>query len=138
MPATRELAREAWAEYLDAVSRDMPGTPVSIEVIPDLGGLAAQAADLALQAMTYDQRTDVFEVAVAHAGPRPPRVVRHLVDHPVRIAVDSPWLLAPLTIAVDGDDGVRMVVRIESDPASRSDQTPRAAPGERHRSHMRR
>ncbi len=115
MTATRELAREGWSEYLDAVSRELLNTPVSIEIVPAVGSSGVEAAHLALHALTYDQRSDVFEVAVARGGPRLPSVLRHLVDHPVRISVDSPALLAPLTIAVDGGDGVRTVVRIERD-----------------------
>jgi hypothetical protein len=113
MPLIRELDREGWSEYLDAVSRELLNTPASIEIVPDAGFPAVEAAHQALQTLTYDQRNDVFEVAVARGGPRLPSVLRHLVDHPIRIAVDSVSLLAPLTIAVDGHDGVRTVIRIE-------------------------
>jgi hypothetical protein len=71
---------------------------------------------LALQAMTYDHRDDVFEVAGARGGARLPSVLRHMVNHPARIEVDSHTLLPPMTIAVDGQDGGRIVITIEREP----------------------
>jgi hypothetical protein len=113
---TRELAQEAWAEYLDAVSRELLNASVSIEIVPRSTPPMPQATQLALQAVAYDQRDDVFEVAAARGGPRLPSVLRHMVDHPKRILVDSSTLLAPMTIAVDGSDGVRTVIRIADEP----------------------
>ncbi len=113
MEATRELAHETWSEYLDAASRELLNAQVSIEIIAAPGQPLVEAERLALQALTYDRRDDVFEVAAARGGPNLPSVLRHLVDHPERIVIDSWTMLAPMTIAVDGRDGVRTVVRIE-------------------------
>jgi hypothetical protein len=113
---TRELAPEAWSEYCDAVSKELLHAPVSIEIIAPPAPPAVEAARLALHTLTYDRRGDVFEVAAAHGGAHLPSVVRHMVDHPARIAVDSHTLLAPMRIAVDGHDGVRTVITIEREP----------------------
>jgi len=112
----RELAPEAWSEYLDAVSRELLNAEVSIEIITAPDEAQTQARHLALQAVCYDYRDDVFEVAAAGGGSHLPATLRHLVDHPERIVTDSWTLLAPMTIAVDGRDGVRTVVRIARDP----------------------
>ena len=77
---------------------------------------ASKRTHLALHPLTYDRRNDVFEVAVARGGPHLPAVLRHLVDHPARVAVDNHTMLAPMTIAVDGRDGLRTTIRIEHDP----------------------
>jgi hypothetical protein len=98
------------------VSKELFNAQVSIKINSALGPPAIQADSLALQALTYDHRDDVFEVAAARGGPRPPSVLRHLVDHPARIEVDSYTLLAPMTIAVDGQDGGRTVISIEREP----------------------
>ncbi len=45
-----------------------------------------------------------------------PSVLHRLVDHPRRIETDSQTLLAPMTIAVDGQDGLRIVITIDSEP----------------------
>jgi len=116
MHATRELAPEAWSEYLDAVSRELLNADVSIEVIVESDPPMIEAQHLALQAVAYDRRGDVFEVAAARGGPHLPSMLRRLVDHPRRIVVDTWTLLAPMTIAVDGGDGVRTVVRIAREP----------------------
>jgi hypothetical protein len=109
----RELAPEGWAEYLDAVSRELVNAPVSIEVIRESGAPDLHTDRLALRTVIYDHGRDTFDVAAIRPGVVPERVLLRHVDHPARIEVDSPTLLAPLTIAVQGDDGVRTVVRIE-------------------------
>jgi hypothetical protein len=113
---TRELASETWAEYFDALGRELLHAPTSIEVIEPSGPAIVEARHLALHALTYDRRDDVFEVAVAQGGPHLPSVLRHMVDHPARVAVDNHTMLAPMTISVDGRDGVRTMIRIEHDP----------------------
>jgi hypothetical protein len=113
MEPTRELAHETWSEYLDAVSKELLNAQVSIEIIAEPDPPMFEAGRMALQAVAYDRRDDVFEVAAARGGPQLPSVLRHMVDHPERVLVDSRTLLAPMTIAVDGRDGVRTVIRIE-------------------------
>jgi hypothetical protein len=113
---TRELASDTWSEYFDALSRELLHAPTSIEVVDPSGPGSVEARHLALHVLTYDRRDDVFEVAVAKGGPRLPGVLRHLVDHPTRVAVDNHTMLAPMTIAVDGRDGLRTMIRIEHDP----------------------
>jgi hypothetical protein len=113
---TRELASETWSEYFDAVSRELLHAPTSIEVVDSSGPATVEAERLALHAVTYDHRDDVFEIAVAKGGPHLPAVLRHVVDHPARVEVDNHTMLAPMTIAVDGRDGVRTTIRIEYDP----------------------
>jgi Family of unknown function (DUF5335) len=117
MQATRALVREAWSEYLDAVSAELVNAPVSIEVMGDPGPPVLEARRLALHTLSYDDRDDVFELAVSYSdGTHVPGVFHRLVDHPRRIETDSHTLLAPMTIGVDGQDGLRMVVRIDSAP----------------------
>jgi hypothetical protein len=111
----RELAHENWSEYFDAVSKELPGAVISIEITDPPNPPLIEAGSLALHALAYDRRDDVFEVAATKASPSPqvPSVVRRLVDQPERVVVDSRTLLAPMTIAVDGRDGVRTVIKIE-------------------------
>lgn len=116
MKPTRELAHETWSEYFDAVSKELLNAPVSIEITAESGPTMIEAERLALQALAYDRRDDVFEVTVARGGPHLPSVIRHLVDHPARIEVDSQTMLAPMTIAVDAQDGIRTVITVEREP----------------------
>lgn len=118
MTDARELAQEAWTEYLAALTRELLNAPVSIEIIATRNAEMLERRHLALQGLTYDNRVDVFEIAAARGGARRPHILRHMVDHPTRIAVDNRTMLAPMTIAVDGRDGVRTVINIEREPDS--------------------
>lgn len=115
---TRELSSETWAEYFDALGRELLHAPTSIEVGDPSGPATVAAIHVALHTLTYDCHDDVFEVAVARDGPHLPGVLRHLIDHPARVAVDNDTMLAPMTIAIDGRDGTRTTIRIEHDPRS--------------------
>ena len=117
MNSARELPSETWSEYLDALSKELLNAPVSIEVTEPAGPTMVEARRLALQALAYDRRDDVFEVAAARGGPSLPSVLRHMVANPIRIEVDSSTSLAPTMIAVDGGNGVRTVIRILRDGA---------------------
>jgi hypothetical protein len=111
----RELVHETWCEYLDAVSRELLDAPVSIEVIASAEPAVVEAQRLALRALAYDDLDDVFEFSAVRGGSQRPSVLRHVVDHPGRIEVDSYTLLAPMTIVVEGESGVRTVITIERD-----------------------
>jgi len=116
MEAEREIAPDAWSEYFDWLSKELLNAPVSIEIIPPSDPPAVEARNMALLNLAYDRRGDVFEVAAASGGPHLPSTLRHLVDHPEHVFVDSQVMLAPLTIAVDGRDGVRTVITIDDVP----------------------
>ncbi len=116
MDATRELARETWSKYFDELSKELLHAPVSIEIIGTEEPMV-EASRLALLALAYDRRDDVFEVSALRGGPRMPSVLRHLVDHPERVTIDSQTILAPRMIAVDGADNVRTVIRITAEGA---------------------
>lgn len=115
MEPTRELDHETWSEYFDYASRELLNAPVSIEIVGPSDSML-EADRLALQTLTYDRRSDVFEISAARGGPRPPGMLRHFVDHPERVAVNKAMLLAPITIAVDGPDGMRTLIRIDREP----------------------
>jgi uncharacterized protein DUF5335 len=117
MTPHRELAHEAWDEYFDSLSRELLNAPVSIEIAAPSHPRAIEAHRLALQALSYDRRDDVFEVAAVRGGPHLPSSLRHMVDHPTHVFVDSDTMLPPMSIAVDGGDGVRTLIRIERDGA---------------------
>ncbi|HUO72494.1 MAG TPA: DUF5335 family protein [Solirubrobacteraceae bacterium] len=116
MKALRELARETWSQYFDALSKELLHAPVSIEIEgPDEPMVAVSR--MALLALAYDRRGDVFEVSAARGGPHTPSVLRHLIDRPARVSVDSQTILAPRMIAVDGSDNVRTIIRIAAEGA---------------------
>jgi len=60
----RELAQEGWGEYLDALSKELLNAEVSIEIVGKRAPPVVQTEHAALQALRYDRRSDVLEVAV--------------------------------------------------------------------------
>lgn len=121
MNGVRELPTEEWSEYLEALNRELLHAPVSIEVTEESGPTMLGAEHLALATLLYDHRDDVFEVAVTSGDPQVGGVLRHLVDHPSRVAVDTQTMLAPMTISVDGRDGARTVIRVRREDAAADD-----------------
>ena len=119
MHAAHELPRQTWGPYFDGVSQELFNAEVAIEIIEAAGTKRPQLAGLALQALTYDRRDDVFEVAAARGTAHLPSVVRHVVDQPERIAIDGSNGIAPTLIAIDDRGGIRTLVRI-SRPADLS------------------
>lgn len=112
MLVTRDLERETWSVYFDAISDELRNEFVSVLITDPPSPPALQASQLALQGLSYDRRGDVFEVMVARGGPRVPSVLRHMVDHPKRISVDSPTSLAPTLIEIEDAEGVCTVITI--------------------------
>ena len=120
METTRDLAPDLWSEYFDALSKELMNAPVSIEIVDASGPPTIEASHLDLRVLSYDRRDDMFEVAVARRSGHLP-LLRHLVDKPERVTVDSCTMLAPLTITVYRRDGVRTLIRIEGDPTASPD-----------------
>ena len=114
---TRELACESWSGYFDAVGRELLSAPVSIEIVGAPGPPILQASSLALLALTADCRS---RSRSRHAVPHLPGVLRHTVEHPQCVCMDSQTMLASFTIAVDGLDDVRTVIAIEHEPEAGS------------------
>ena len=112
MEAMRELQRDRWVQYLQDVTGELRNVAVVIEVAAPGKDTRVEARRMPLLALAYDQRDDVFEVAAANGGPHLPAVLRHMVDHPVRIEVDSPAADNPTMISVTAEDGARTTVRI--------------------------
>lgn len=113
----RELPQETWSEYLEAISRELLNEPVSIAIAGTPGPPVVQASRLALLALSYDHRGDVFAISAARGGPHLPSVLRHMIEHPEHVWTDSYTMLAPVTIEVDGSDSVRTVITIGDEPA---------------------
>ena len=114
METAHEVSHEIWDEYLDAVNRELLDSQVSIEF--DGSREVADTQPLAFRSLTYDRRGDVIELSLATGAGASPHLVRHVVLHPQRVAVDSQTMLAPMTIALDGGDGRRTLVRFEREP----------------------
>lgn len=116
MELTRELEQSHWKSFLEDVSGEFPTSDIRIDIISPALGDEVEAAGLLLHAMSYDPRTDEFEVVAGRGTARDTALVHHRVEHPQHIWVDSRAGILPSSIAVDAEDGTRTLVRIAPAP----------------------
>jgi hypothetical protein len=111
----REVPRERWGDELEAVAAELVDARTIIEVQGADLGAQTEERGLLLRTLAYDPRDDVIEVAVARPRPGGEDVLRHLVDRPTRLLVDSREGILPRAIAVDDGDGTRTLVQVVDD-----------------------
>jgi hypothetical protein len=102
MPA-RELERSQWERYFDQVSRKLAATTVTIEVSALDIGDRSEVELLPLSGLTFDPRSNVFEVALEN--------IDHLIPEPVEIyAQEGPAGLE--SVEVVGGDGTKQIIKL--------------------------
>ena len=110
------IATTEWSAFLDAVSAELAGSPVALEVASP-GQPRAVLARGVLHSLLYDPRADVIEVAVQTPTPGRISVLRHLISRPVGVASDSTHGLLPSLVLVEDGDGEVTRVRLLPSPA---------------------
>src|SRR4029453_4874764 len=119
-----ELPRSQWQARLEELTKEHEGPPVAIEVLDHEFGDEAQVEMLPLAYIEYDRKADVVIVAVGGRDGRYPVVLRHIVEHPQRIAADSVGEGPFARDIVDGD-GDHTIVTIQAPtPSSRCGHDP--------------
>jgi Family of unknown function (DUF5335) len=113
---TRELDRQSWAGYLDSLTESSEGLLVSIELMSEEIGDQSDVERMPLQAISYDPRDDVLEVAVGGRGVRYPIVLRHFISNPTTISVEEDGAPSPSAILVTDPSGVRTLIRLFEPP----------------------
>jgi len=110
------LAPDDWSTFLDAVSWELAGSPVVVDVTSP-GDARAVIARGMLQALLYDARGDVIEVGVRIPTPSRISVLRHLISRPTGVASDSAKGLLPSLVLIEDGDGELTRVRFLPSPA---------------------
>src|SRR5215472_16918295 len=110
--STREPERSSWPKYFDSVTASIEGTLVTVEVMGEQLGDQTDVERLPVQAISYDPRDDVLEVAVGGRGTRYPVVLRHFVSSPTAISVEETPEGGPSAILVTDAGGVRTLIRL--------------------------
>ena len=113
---TQELAAERWQEYFDSISPNIDGMLVTIEVMSEQLGDQLDVQQLPLQAIGYDPKDDVLEVAVG-AVCVIPSLLRHFISDPQTISVEESSSLRPTAILVTDASGVKTLIRL-SEPVA--------------------
>ena len=109
--STREPERSSWPTYFDSVTASIEGMLVTVELMDEQLGDQTDIERLPVQAISYDPRDDVLEVAVGGRGTRYPVVLRHFISNPTAISVEE-LEDRPSAILVTDPGGVRTLIRL--------------------------
>jgi Family of unknown function (DUF5335) len=110
--ATQELDAGKWHEYFDSLTPSIEGKLATIEVMDAQRGDQIDAERMPLQAISYDPKDDVLEIALGGRGVRYPVVLRHFISSPRTISVEESSSITPSAILVTDGDGVRTLISL--------------------------
>jgi hypothetical protein len=114
---TRDLDAGSWAGYFDSLTQSSEGLLVTIELMSEQLGDQEDVERMPLQAISYDPRDDVLEVAVGGRSVRYPIVLRHFISNPKTISVEEDGEPSPTAILVTDPSGVQTLIRLFEAPA---------------------
>ena len=112
MSTTTELAAARWQEYFDSIAPNIAGMLATIEVMSEQLGDQVDVQQLPLQAISYDPKDHMLEIAVGGRGVRYPVLLRHFISDPQTISVEESSSLMPTAILVTDAGGVRTLIRV--------------------------
>jgi hypothetical protein len=107
----RQPVRQEWRMFLDTVTKEQEGEPVTVEIVSAELGSQVEADRLPLFMMSFDDKDEVFIVSVKGAHTQDP-VLEHIVQNPWKIVVDPPSPGSVRTIDVEGADGAHTLVTL--------------------------
>jgi hypothetical protein len=107
-----EIERKAWQSELDRLTWQHEGDYVTIEVMNVSLGDQVEVERLPFAYATYDHKADTAVIVVGGTTARFPVALRHLVTHPVKVAIDQGAERESLLIT--GSDGTTTVARFYS------------------------
>ncbi len=114
---TEELGAEKWEEYFDSLTPGIEGKLVTIEVMSQELGDQVDVERVPLQAIGYDAKDKILEIAVGGRGVRHPILSRHFISSPRTISIEGSGSLIPTAILVTDWSGVRTLIRLFESPA---------------------
>lgn len=115
--STTQVHPTDWSGYFERLMAELPTMWVTVEVEAAAIGHQVEARNLVLEGLNYDRHDDVLEIAAFHPGPDGRAVLRHMIERPARINVDSPAGILPTAIEIESKDGIRTLVRLHGAPA---------------------
>jgi hypothetical protein len=104
-----EIDRNAWQSELDRLTWQHEGDYVTIEVMGASLDEQVEVERLPFAYTTYDPKADTALVVVGGTTARLPVALRHLVNHPMKVAFDP--AADPQSLLITGSDGTTTVVR---------------------------
>lgn len=110
MSATiNEIDRDAWQSELDRLTWQHEGDYVTIEVMDGSLGDQVEVERLPFAYATYDRKADTALIVVGGTTARLPVALRHLVNHPAKVAIDQ--TAEPESLLITASDDTTTAVR---------------------------
>jgi hypothetical protein len=107
------MRRSSWSETLDRATEQHRGESTSVEVLGDDLGDQVLAEHMTLVSLAYDPKDNVVIVSLGEDGATDP-VLRHIIEDPQEVLVDSVPPELPLTAEIVGGDGSTTIVTVHS------------------------
>jgi Family of unknown function (DUF5335) len=107
----RQPVRQEWRGFLDSVTHELEGEPVTVEVVTAELGSRVEADRLPLSFINYDEKDEAVYVSV-RGREGGDAVLEHIVQNPWKILFDPPSPSAVRTIDIEGPDGSHTLVTL--------------------------
>jgi hypothetical protein len=113
--ASREIPKAEWETVLNQVTNAHQGEYVTLELLSEDFGDEYEAEQIPFAYIEYDPKDDQINVGVGGRDTRIPVVLRHAVDRPQKLLVDSIDPDIPLAVEIVGADDSRTLVTLHTD-----------------------
>ena len=104
-----QIDRGQWARFLDALTHSLVGKQAEIEVVSLSLGDQIEAEWVPLIGITYDQKSDLIEIALEGMD--------HLIRSPRELFIDYALGEVVAAIEIVDADGNRQIVKFKDPPA---------------------
>ncbi|HEY3843263.1 MAG TPA: DUF5335 family protein [Acidimicrobiales bacterium] len=111
-----ELQRSTWQGALESLSKEHQGDVVTIEVTTLDFGDQFEAEQLPLAYIEYDPHDDAASVGVGGRDGRFPVVLRHVIEHPASIVVDTEATEGATALQIADPDGTTTIITLHPRP----------------------
>jgi hypothetical protein len=111
MPETEEVPRGEWIGYLDVLTRNHQGEPVTVEVLDGKEGAQVEASNLSLQGISADvKRSGEHDVNIILGAERNPPLTR-MIPEARHIRVERGDRGLDEALEIEAADGSKTLVR---------------------------
>jgi hypothetical protein len=110
--ANEELPRPSWHDALESMSREHENDGVTIEVMTLEFGDQHEVEKLPLAYIEYDPHDDAVSIGVGGTNGKYPVVLRHAIEHPLKIAIGTSGSVDVLPVEIADPDGTVTLVTL--------------------------
>jgi len=115
--ANHEISKSEWETTLDRMTKAHQGEYVTIELLTEEYGDEYEAELMPFAYLEYDPKDDEVNVGVGGRDGRLPVVLRHAIEHPKKLLVDTIGADVPLAVEILGANDSRTLVTLYTQSA---------------------